>query len=182
MTREGDDVVTVKGSQPQILHNIEQDFVILRRRQCRFVWPRGSVLQSIAVMQFDNIDHPPSAAPTLSMKRSFNCKPPRLSRKISVASRRARSRRRPRRSTNTTSIGRAPSKSSAWNVTPSRWVRLAATRPTPSPACRELGQMPHSCLCTYAAAGTSRTAASTCSTRFWVMMPVAAEPATSLAL
>ena len=51
--QEGDYLVTVKGNQPQLLHDIEQAFVTPRSRQSRFVSPRDLVRQSIAVAQFD---------------------------------------------------------------------------------------------------------------------------------
>jgi hypothetical protein len=61
--QEADYLVTVKGSQPQLLHDIEQAFVIPRSRQCRFVSPRDLVRESIVVAQVDITDNPPSAAP-----------------------------------------------------------------------------------------------------------------------
>ena len=68
--KKADYLVTVKQNQLQLLRDIEQAFVISRRRQDRFVAPRDLVRNSIVIAQFEVTDNQPSAVPqTLARTR-----------------------------------------------------------------------------------------------------------------
>ena len=70
--KKADYLVTVKQNQLQLLRDIEQAFVISRRRQDRFVAPRDLVRNSIVIAQFEVTDNQPSAAlPNCSLEQDL---------------------------------------------------------------------------------------------------------------